>query len=569
MTFSSLGLPAPILKAIDALGFTEPTPVQEQTIPVLLEGDGDLVALAQTGTGKTAAFGLPMLAQIEVMDLTPQALILSPTRELAVQITSDLQSYGKFLPGLRVISVYGGASIQTQIRELQKGCHIIVATPGRMVDLLSRKNIMDISQIRTVVLDEADVMLNMGFKEDLNRILSETPAEKRSWMFSATMPQDVARIAKKYMNNPVEITTGTKNTGNENIEHEFYMVHARDKYAALKRIADFYPEIFGIVFCRTKIETQQIAKALIDDGYNADAIHGDLTQAQRDNVMGRFRNRSIQMLVATDVAARGIDVDNVTHVVNYGLPDEPENYTHRSGRTARAGKSGICISIIHMHEKGKIQHIEKRTGKRFQQKQVPGAFEVCGKQLVALMNKVREVKVNSEDIAPFMPHIEAALEGLSREEIIQRFVSVEFNHFLDYYRNTPDLNIHQGGTRGGREEQRGGRSGGTVKFFINLGERDGLDAPALKHLLSVAGQVDQSDIVWTDLRNNYSFFEVRPEQASTLMRNAKSGHTFMDRKVVIEQRDRQSNDRGPRERTRRPASGGGNRGGKKHDRKRW
>jgi ATP-dependent RNA helicase DeaD len=535
-----MGLPAPLLQAIAGLGFETPTPVQEQVIPALLKGESDLVALAQTGTGKTAAFGLPLLSLIDTYQGITQALVLCPTRELCMQITRDIQQYGKHVQGLRVTAVYGGASIQNQIKELNRGSQIIVATPGRMIDLLSRKTVIDLSLIKYVVLDEADEMLNMGFKEDIDNILATTPPYKQTWLFSATMPDEVARIAKHYMKSPVEITTGGRNKGNENIEHLYYTVHARDKYAALKRIADFQPDIFAIVFCRTRIETQQIAEAMIKDGYNADALHGDLSQAQRDHVMGRYRNRTIRMLVATDVAARGIDVDNVTHVINYSLPDEIENYTHRSGRTARAGKKGVSISIIHMREVGKIRAIEKKIGRKFTQLPVPNGYEVCERQLFSLVKRVHDVAVNEEEILPYMDSIYEQMADLSKEEIIKRFVSTEFNRFLDYYRNAPDLNSNtQRDGDGGGRDSRGPRrdsNPNAVKFFVNLGQMDDLDKRAMVTLLAVAGDVPEKSIVWVDVRKNYTFVEVETDKADRFLKMASDGHTFKKRKVVVEKR---------------------------------
>lgn len=579
MSFESMGLPAPLMRGIADLGFVNATPIQEQVIPTLISNSSDLVALAQTGTGKTAAFGLPLLSLIDIQQRNTQALVLCPTRELCMQITRDIQAFGAHMPGLNVTAVYGGASIQNQIRELNRGSQIIVATPGRMVDLLSRRSIIDLSIIKHVVLDEADEMLNMGFKEDLDTILASTPKTKHTWLFSATMPDEVARIAKNYMSKPVEITAGAKNKGNENIEHLYYAVHARDKYQALKRIADYFPDIFAIVFCRTKIETQQIAEALIKDGYNADALHGDLSQAQRDQVMGRYRSRTIRMLVATDVAARGIDVDNVTHVINYSLPDEIENYTHRSGRTARAGKKGISISIVHMREIGKIRMIEKKIGRKFTQQTIPNGFEVCEKQLFSLIKKVHEVEVNEAEIGKYMTKIYAELEDLNREDIIKRFVSIEFNRFLDYYQNTRDLNANvdsdrrergERGDRGDRFERsersdrgdRGDRSErrersdsrsrtgkDAVKFFVNLGQMDGLEKKTMAHLLAVAGDIPEQSVVWVDIRKNYTFVEVDEKAADTFQRNAASGHTFKNRKVVVERRDvnRDFNRDAPRE----------------------
>ena len=395
--FNELGIRSDIVNAITELGFEKPTPIQESAIPVLLSGSNDFVGLAQTGTGKTAAFGLPLLELIDYNKNFPQALILCPTRELCLQISNDVKNYAKNLPNVNVVAVYGGANIVNQLRDIKRGVQIVVATPGRMKDILNRKAI-DFSQVKYVVLDEADEMLNMGFQEDIDDILSTTPKEKKTWLFSATMPREVRAIAQKYMTDPKELTMGAKNTGNVNIEHEYYIVKARDKYAAFKRIVDYNPEIFGIVFCRTKIETQEIAEHLVKDGYNADSLHGDLSQQQRDKVMKRYRDRSLQLLIATDVAARGIDVNNVTHVINYSLPDEIENYTHRSGRTGRAGKTGISIAIINSREFNKIRQIEKVIGKQFTKAEIPSGFDVVEKQLFALVHKVHQVEVNEKQI---------------------------------------------------------------------------------------------------------------------------------------------------------------------------
>src|ERR1700742_5099438 len=438
--FIELGIRHDIVNAISELGFENPTPIQEQSIPVLLTGSNDFVGLAQTGTGKTAAFGLPLLELLDFEENYPQALVLCPTRELCLQITNDLKNYAKNMPNVHVVAVYGGASISDQLRQIKRGVQIVVATRGRMLDIINRKAI-NFSEVQFVVLDEADEMLNMGFQEDIDSILSETPSDKKTWLFSATMPSEVRRIAKKYMEDPYELTMGAKNTGNENIDHEYYVVRARDKYAAFKRIVDFNPEIFGIVFCRTKIETQEIAEALIKDGYNADSLHGDLSQQQRDKVMKRYRERNLQLLIATDVAARGIDVNDVTHVINYSLPDEIENYTHRSGRTARAGKTGVSISIINAKELGKIRQIERVIGKKFIKAEIPTGFDVVEKQLFALVHKVHNVEVNEQQIEQYLPRIMEEFKDLTKEELVKRFASIEFNRFLDYYKNAPDLNV--------------------------------------------------------------------------------------------------------------------------------
>ncbi|GAA0547709.1 DEAD/DEAH box helicase [Chitinophaga japonensis] len=520
-TFESLGLQEPILKGIQDLGFIAPTPIQEKAIPVLLTGDRDFVGLAQTGTGKTAAFGLPLLQQLDVKRRQPQGLVLCPTRELCLQITNDLKNFSKYLGEVSVVAVYGGASIVQQLRELKRGAHVVVATPGRLLDIIDR-GAVNFEHVRYAVLDEADEMLNMGFQEDINNILSKTPQTKTTWLFSATMPQEVRRIAQNYMTDPFELTVGNKNSGNANIEHEYYVVRPREKYAALKRIVDYNPEIFGIVFTRTKIESQEIAESLIRDGYNADALHGDLTQQQRDKVMKRFREKSLQVLVATDVAARGIDVDNVTHVINYELPDDVENYTHRSGRTARAGKSGISIAIITNRDIGKIRQIERVIGKKFIKAEVPDGFAVCEKQLFGLVHKVHNVTVNEEQIEPYLERIYEEFQDMSKEELIKRFASLEFNEFLEYYKDAPDLNV--------KEERRSSYEGGGMSFrgtgkftrlFINLGSVDDFSRGDLLRFLCDTSGVRGNKIGRIDLKGVYSFFEVENDVVEKFVQGFK------------------------------------------------
>src|ERR1700722_6265115 len=535
--FIELGIRHDIVNAISELGFENPTPIQEQSIPVLLTGSNDFVGLAQTGTGKTAAFGLPLLELLDFEENHPQALILCPTRELCLQITNDLKNYAKKMGNVQVVAVYGGASISDQLRQIKRGVQIVVATPGRMLDILNRKAI-DFSQVKFVVLDEADEMLNMGFQEDIDSILSTTPDEKKTWLFSATMPSEVRRIAKKYMNEPFELTMGEKNTGNVNIEHEYYIVRARDKYAAFKRIVYFYPDIFGIVFCRTKIETQDIAEALIKDGYNADSLHGDLSQQQRDKVMKRYRDRNLQLLIATDVAARGIDVNDVTHVINYSLPDEIENYTHRSGRTARAGKTGVSISIINGKELGKIRQIERTLGKKFVKMEIPGGFDVVEKQLFALVHKVHNVEVNEEQMEQYLPRILDEFKDISKEDIIKRFASLEFNLILDYYQNAPDLNAHaeegRGLERNGERSSafRGGKSEYT-RLFINLGSVDDFTRGDLLSFICNNSKISGRNVGKIDVKGVYSFFEVMHDDADKVT-NGFKGIDFKDRPVRIE-----------------------------------
>ncbi|WP_443939992.1 DEAD/DEAH box helicase [Pedobacter sp. MW01-1-1] len=534
--FQLLGISDDVVNAVKDLGFENPTPIQEQSIPVLLEGTNDFVGLAQTGTGKTAAFGLPLLELIDFTSNKPQALILCPTRELCLQIANDLKNFSKNKANAHVVAVYGGANIMQQLREIRQGVQIVVATPGRMLDIIGRKAI-DFSNVKYVVLDEADEMLNMGFQDDINDILSTTPDDKKTWLFSATMPSEVRRIAKNYMDNPVELTMGTKNTGNVNIEHEYYIVRARDKYAALKRIVDFNPDIFGVVFCKTKLDTQDVAEHLIKDGYNADALHGDLSQQQRDKVMQRFRERNMQLLIATDVAARGIDVNNVTHVINYSLPDEIESYTHRSGRTGRAGKTGVSICIINSKELGKIRTLERIIGKQFTKAELPTGFDVCEKQLFSLVHKVHNVEVNAEQIDQYIPRIMDEFAELSKEEVIKRFASLEFNRFLDYYSKAPDLNIQAGeerGERGGRERSERGRgSEGYTRLFINLGSVDEFTRGDMLSFICNNAKISGKNVGKIDLKGVFSFFEVEDAIADKVFEGFKSVE-FNGRSVRIE-----------------------------------
>jgi ATP-dependent RNA helicase DeaD len=534
--FSTLGIRHDIVNAITELGFENPTPIQEQAIPVLLSGSNDFVGLAQTGTGKTAAFGLPLLELLDFSQNYPQALILCPTRELCLQITNDLKNYAKNLPDVHVVAVYGGAAISDQLRQIKRGVQIVVATPGRMLDIINRKAV-DFTKVKYVVLDEADEMLNMGFQEDIDQILFTTPEDKKTWLFSATMPGEVRRIAKKYMTDPFELTMGTKNTGNVNIEHEYYVVKARDKYAAFKRIVDFNPEIFGIVFCRTKIETQEIAESLMKDGYNADSLHGDLSQQQRDRVMKRYRDRSLQLLIATDVAARGIDVNDVTHVINYSLPDEIENYTHRSGRTARAGKSGISIAIINSKELGKIRQIERVIGKQFTKAEIPSGFDVCEKQLFGLVHKVHNVAVSEDQIEQYLPRIMEEFKDLDKAEIIKRFASLEFNRFLDYYKNAPDLNASAEDTGRGERGDKYGRTGFKSDFtrlFINLGSVDDFSRGDMLGFICNQAKISGKTIGKIDLKGVYTFFEVENEFADKVQQEFSKNIEFQGRPVRVE-----------------------------------
>ncbi|MDD3004637.1 DEAD/DEAH box helicase [Flavobacterium sp.] len=514
--FEQLGLNESLLKAILDLGFENPSEVQEKAIPLLLEKDTDMVALAQTGTGKTAAFGFPLIQKIDADNRNTQALVLSPTRELCLQITNELKNYSKYEKGINVVAVYGGASITEQAREIKRGAQIIVATPGRMQDMINR-GLVNIKNIDYCILDEADEMLNMGFYEDIVSILSDTPDEKNTWLFSATMPQEVARIAKQFMSEPVEITVGTKNSGSATVSHEFYLVNARDRYEALKRIADANPDIFSVVFCRTKRDTQAVAEKLIEDGYSAAALHGDLSQAQRDGVMKSFRGRQIQMLVATDVAARGIDVDNITHVVNYQLPDEIETYNHRSGRTGRAGRLGTSIVIVTKSELRKISSIERIIKQKFEEKAIPSGIEICEIQLLHLANKIKDTEVDSE-INTYLPAINTVLEDLSKEELIKKMVSVEFNRFLNYYKKNRDLSTQSAGSE--RREDRGDRpvsNSDAVRYFVNIGSRDNFDWMQLKDFLKETLDLGRDDVYKVDVKEGFSFFNTDAEHTDKVM----------------------------------------------------
>ena len=518
--FEQLGLSESLQRAIIDLGFENPTEVQEKAIPLLLEKDTDLVALAQTGTGKTAAFGFPVIQKIDANNRNTQALILSPTRELCLQITNELKNYSKYEKGINVVAIYGGASITEQARDIKRGAQIIVATPGRMQDMINR-GLVNISQINYCILDEADEMLNMGFYEDIVNILSTTPDEKNTWLFSATMPAEVARIGKQFMTDPKEITVGTKNSGSATVSHEFYLVNARDRYEALKRLADANPDIFSVVFCRTKRDTQAVAEKLIEDGYSAAALHGDLSQAQRDGVMKSFRGRQIQMLVATDVAARGIDVDNITHVVNYQLPDEIETYNHRSGRTGRAGKLGTSIVIVTKSEIRKISSIERIIKQKFEEKSIPSGIEICEIQLLHLANKIKDTEVDHE-IDNYLPAINSVLEGLSKEELIKKMVSVEFNRFIAYYKKNRDIsNQSSGSERRERDDREGGsresNNGGATRYFVNIGSRDNFDWMSLKDYLKETLDLGRDDVFKVDVKEGFSFFNTDPEHTDKVM----------------------------------------------------
>jgi len=512
MTFDESGLKPEILKAIAEMGFETPTPIQEVTIPHLISSTQDLVALAQTGTGKTAAFGLPIIHNTSMQIKEVQSLILCPTRELCLQITRDMDKYSKFVPGFKTIPVYGGADITKQIRELKAGGQVVVGTPGRVHDLIRRK-ILNVSAIRWLILDEADEMLTMGFKEEMDAILATTPKEKQTLLFSATMPLGISEIKAKYLNNALELSVGKRNAGAENVEHHYYVVHAKDKYATLKRIADNYPDCYAIVFCRTRIETREVAEQFMADGYNADALHGDLSQAQRDQVMARFRSKQLQMLVATDVAARGLDVTELSHVINYSMPDDPEVYIHRSGRTGRAGKSGISVSIVHLKETGRLKQIERLARKKFERKMVPGGDEICEKQLFHLVDRVLNVEIDDSHIGKYVPQILEKFEDMSKSDIVKHFVSLEFNQLLDYYKNARDLNIkaeipRDSFSRNDREAERGGDRFKFTKLFINAGKKQNLNASGLIGLINEYSNRRSIEIGKIDIQRKFSFFEI-------------------------------------------------------------
>ena len=543
-TFEELGVCEPIRRAIEELGYENPMPVQEEVIPYLLGNRNDVVALAQTGTGKTAAFGLPLLQKIEVERVEPQALILCPTRELCLQIAGDLNDYSKYIDDLHVLPVYGGSSIESQIRSLRRGVHIIVATPGRLIDLMER-GVVSLSAIENVVMDEADEMLNMGFTDSINAILAGVPEERNTLLFSATMSKEIARISQNYLHNAKEIVIGTKNEGSKNVNHVYYLVHAKDKYLALKRIADYNPKIYAIIFCRTRMETQEIADKLIQDGYNADALHGELSQQQRDLTMQKFRQRRIQLLVATDVAARGLDVDDLTHVINYGLPDDTESYTHRSGRTGRAGKTGTSIAIIHVRERGKMRDIERIIGKQFQKGEIPTGQQICEKQLYKGIDDIERVQVNEEMIAPFMHEVLRKLEWLEKEDLIKRIVSREMSRFIDYYSKMPEIEVPvertrkesngQDGKGVRRQAGKGGRKAeeGYTRLFLNLGKMDNFFAAQIIDLVNRNVQ-GKPQIGRIDLMKNFSFFDVAEEDAARVVKALNRGVKVAGRKVVVE-----------------------------------
>lgn len=538
-TFEELGVEPRLLKAIEELGFELPMPIQEMVIPHLLEKEGDVVGLAQTGTGKTAAFGLPVLQRIDAALNSTQALIIAPTRELCLQISGDLADYSKYIPEIKILPVYGGSSIESQIRTLRKGVQVIVATPGRLIDLIKRGEV-NLSDVHTVILDEADEMLNMGFLDDIREILTHVPEQRKMLMFSATMPKEIAAIAKEFMHDPVEFVAGNRNEGSKNVRHIYYMVKAHDKYLALKRVADNSPDIYGIIFCRTRKETQEIADKLIADGYNADCLHGDLSQAQRDLAMKKFRDHVTQLLVATDVAARGLDVDDLSHVINYGLPDDPAVYTHRSGRTGRAHKTGVSVAIIHSREKGKLREIEKIIGKTFEYKKVPTPEHIIEKQLYNLADRLERVQVDEAEIAKYLPGVRKKLEWLSEEDLLKRVLSLEFNRLLQYYQNMPDidLNAPEKGERGKKEKTRGeGRTRnldkdrrsaeeGFERLMVNVGKAQGFFPGNLMELVNRNVIGDKPDIGRIDLMPGYTLFDVRKKDARKVIDALKNVDFF-------------------------------------------
>ena len=576
-TFEELGVAPELLRAISELGFENPMPIQEMVIPHLLSADGDVVGLAQTGTGKTAAFGLPVLQRIDPDKNVAQALVIAPTRELCLQIAGDLADFSKYQENVKILPVYGGSSIESQIRSLRKGVQVIVATPGRLIDLIKRGEVK-LTDVHTVILDEADEMLNMGFLDDINEILSHIPDDRKMLMFSATMPKEIANISKRFMHNPVEFVAGNKNEGSKNVKHIYYMVKAHDKYLALKRIADNNPDIYGIIFCRTRKETQEIADTLINDGYNADCLHGDLSQQQRDLAMKKFRDHVTQLLVATDVAARGLDVDDLTHVINYGLPDDVAVYTHRSGRTGRANKTGVSVAIIHSREKHKLREIEKIIGKEFEYRKVPTPEHIIEKQLYNLADRLEKVNVNEEEINKYLPGVRKKLEWLSEEDLLKRVLSLEFNRLLQYYQHTPDIDLNET-ERGGRKEKSGKRERGEKgdkdrrtapqgweRMMVNIGKAQGFFPGNLMELVNSSVNGSKPEIGRIDLLPDYTLFDVRKEDSRRILDALKHADFFgnsvhaeiaTDRNYALEAKDRKEKKRRKAEKeasSKRPAA---------------
>lgn len=527
-TFAELGLKEEIIHAVEDLGFTEPMPIQEAVIPLLLEGNRDVTGLAQTGTGKTAAFGLPILHHIDPKNRATQALILSPTRELALQIQRELEKYSRHIKGITTTAVYGGTSIGQQISEVKRGAHIIVATPGRLLDLLKRRAV-DLQGLNTLVLDEADEMLNFGFQDELNEILEHTPKDKRTLLFSATMSKEVRKIAARYMNDPEEIVAGERNAGAAKVKHLYYMVQAKDRYLALKRIVDYNPDIYGIIFCRTRQETQDIAEKLVRDNYNVESLHGDLSQAQREQVMNKFRIKNLQLIVATDVAARGLDVKNLTHIINYNLPEDVENYTHRSGRTGRAGEEGVSVAILHSREKQKLRRIEEVSGIKFKKEMVPDGIAICQRQLFAMIDRMEQVDVDHEQIHDFLPQVYKKLQFLTKEEIIQRFVSLEFNMFLDYYRKAPDLNAPE---KSEPKKRKRDPHAPFTRFMITAGREQGISPKDLIGFINRNNKGRRIDVGQIDIMKKVSFFDV-DKKAENIIVSSLNGKTLKGKKVEV------------------------------------
>jgi len=567
MTFEGLGLDARLVQATDALGFKQPTPIQEQAIPVLLSGTKDLVGLAQTGTGKTAAFGLPLLQLVDAEKKFPQALVVCPTRELCMQIVSEVELFKKFIPGMHVMAVYGGTSIGLQIRDLRRGVQIVVATPGRLIDLIERKAI-NLEQISYVVLDEADEMLNMGFQDDIEFILQNTPKRDATWLFSATMPPEIRRVSKKYMQSPLEITVGKVNTANKNIDHQYYVTSANHRYETLKRIIDFNPGIYGIIFTRTKVDAQTIAEKLTREGYDIDALHGDLTQQQRDKVMGEFREKTLQLLIATDVAARGIDVKEITHVINYELPDDVEVYTHRSGRTGRAGSTGIALSIVHSREIGKLRQIERIVQNSFHKMEIPSGKDVCRKQFFAFMDKLLQTDISHGDYETYVPMLAEKFAEVSKEEVLKRVAAMEFDRFLKYYENAEDLNVRErsrdfgkdrksdgatktgwrqrsdGGdpqehgrtTRGREYAANGGGNGDYARLFVNLGTKDGFYKASFLQFILDMSDLRKEVLGRIDMKEMNSWIEIDKRAAAQMIR-AIDGKNYKGRRIRMNDAD--------------------------------
>ncbi len=554
ITFSELGLDEKLVKATDALGFVNPSPIQEKAIPVLLSGTKDFIGLAQTGTGKTAAFGLPLLQLMDAKQKFPQALVVCPTRELCMQIVNDLENFKKFLPGMQVVAVYGGTSISMQVRDIRKGVQIVVATPGRLIDLIERKAV-NLEEIKYVVLDEADEMLNMGFQEDIEFILKNTPNREATWLFSATMPPEIRRVSKKYMTTPFEVTVGKANTANKSIDHQYYVVAAQHRYEALKRLIDFNPGMYGIIFTRTKLDAQDIAEKLTREGYDIDALHGDLTQAQRDKVMNAFREKTLQLLIATDVAARGIDVKEITHVINYELPDDVEVYTHRSGRTGRAGSTGICMSIVHARETYKLRTIEKMVQAPFHKLEIPSGKDVCRKQFFYFMDKLLKTDISHGDYETYLPMLEEKFADVSKEEVLQRVAALEFDRFLKYYENSGDLNVREQrkdrDQRGSRDERgdrnrRGGNERGerrefnspanTTRLFVNLGTKDGFYKASFLQFILDMSDLKKDVLGRIDMKEMNSWIEIESKAAKQMIKSI-DGKNFRGRKIRMNDAD--------------------------------